>query len=119
MEDWSEIATPDILISRLQLALRGLGGAGANPSTGVAGVGACPYFNPFSTGTTGNVRTNGPAGQLPGGGLSFGLENLTQRAASKDAALLFVLYRSLRMNQRGNIGAGPSIWPNTANPSRS
>ena len=55
MEDWSDIATPDILISRLQLALRGLGGAGCNPSTGVAGVGACSYFNPFSTGTAGNV----------------------------------------------------------------
>ena len=61
MENWSEIATPDILISRLQLALRGLGGAGCNPATGVAGVGACGYFNPFSSGVPANVldgRTN-------------------------------------------------------------
>ena len=61
MEDQSDIATPDIVVSRLQLALRGLGGSNCNAATGTAGVGNCLYFNPFSTGVAGNVldgRTN-------------------------------------------------------------
>jgi iron complex outermembrane receptor protein len=41
-------AGPDISVTRLQLALRGLGGAGCNPTTGTPGVGACMYFNPFA-----------------------------------------------------------------------
>ena len=41
-------AGPDIAVSRLQLALRGLGGAGCNPATGTPGVGPCMYFNPFA-----------------------------------------------------------------------
>ncbi len=40
--------TPDIITNRLQLALRGLGGPGCNPSTGTPGQGACLWFNPFS-----------------------------------------------------------------------
>lgn len=46
--------TPDILVDRLQLALRGLGSRdgqpACNPATGVPGTGNCFYLNPFSTG---------------------------------------------------------------------
>jgi len=63
----SDIATPDIVVSRLQAALWGLGGPGCdtNPVTpgvqgGVAGVGNCKYFNPLSTGVKANV-VNGMA----------------------------------------------------------
>jgi iron complex outermembrane receptor protein len=55
MEDQSDIATPDIVVSRMELALRGLGGFGCNPATGTPGSGGCLYFNPFSTGVAGNV----------------------------------------------------------------
>ncbi|MET0273998.1 MAG: TonB-dependent receptor [Phenylobacterium sp.] len=41
-------AGPDISVTRLQLALRGLGGPGCNPVTGTPGAGGCMYFNPFS-----------------------------------------------------------------------
>lgn len=40
--------TPDRYVNRIQLALRGLGGPGCNPSTGTPGVGSCQYFNPFA-----------------------------------------------------------------------
>jgi iron complex outermembrane receptor protein len=39
----------DISTARLQLALRGLGGEGCDYLTGTPGVGACQWFNPFST----------------------------------------------------------------------
>ena len=46
--------TPDMLVDRLQLALRGLGskltGAQCDPATGTPGTGNCFYINPFSTG---------------------------------------------------------------------
>ena len=59
MDNWSSIATPDVLVGRLQLALRGLGGAGCTGST--PGANGCLWFNPFSSGTSGNAvdgRTN-------------------------------------------------------------
>ncbi|MDP2215180.1 TonB-dependent receptor [Phenylobacterium sp.] len=59
MDNWSSIATPDILVGRLQLALRGLGGANCTGST--PGANGCLWFNPFSSGTSGNAvdgRTN-------------------------------------------------------------
>ena len=46
--------TPDMLVDRLQLALRGLGSrlgsTQCDPATGTPGVGNCFYLNPFSTG---------------------------------------------------------------------
>ncbi|MBW0149903.1 MAG: TonB-dependent receptor [Phenylobacterium sp.] len=59
MDNWSSIATPDILVGRLQQALRGLGGANCTGST--PGANGCLWFNPFSSGTSGNAvdgRTN-------------------------------------------------------------
>ena len=47
----------DTVVSRYQLALRGLGGEGCNPTTGTAGVGPCQFFNPFSTAVAENVLT--------------------------------------------------------------
>jgi iron complex outermembrane receptor protein len=46
-ETGSEISTPDFLVSRLQLALRGLGGANCTGTT--PGANGCLWLNPFST----------------------------------------------------------------------
>ena len=43
---------PDVLNTEFNLALNGLGGSDCNPLTGTPGVGACEYFNPFSTSYT-------------------------------------------------------------------
>lgn len=45
---------PDIVGSRLQNALNGLGGADCDPATGTPGEGPCQYFNPFATASPGN-----------------------------------------------------------------
>ncbi|WP_374471518.1 TonB-dependent receptor domain-containing protein [Phenylobacterium sp.] len=47
----------DALVSRLQLALRGLGGEGCSPTTGTPGAGPCRWFNPFSNGIQANALT--------------------------------------------------------------
>ncbi|PZQ57936.1 MAG: TonB-dependent receptor [Phenylobacterium zucineum] len=47
----------DALVSRFQLALRGLGGPGCNPTTGTPGVGGCQWFNPFSNAIQSNYIT--------------------------------------------------------------
>ncbi|MDZ4374761.1 MAG: TonB-dependent receptor [Phenylobacterium sp.] len=47
-------AGPDISVTRLQLALRGLGGPGCNPVSGAPGQGACMWFNPFANAYAGN-----------------------------------------------------------------
>ncbi len=38
----------DMYVERMAFALDGLGGAGCDPATGVPGVGACEWYNPFS-----------------------------------------------------------------------
>lgn len=61
MENSSDIATPDIVVSRLELALRGLGGFGCNLAANTPGQNGCLYFNPFSSGIIRNAydgRTN-------------------------------------------------------------
>lgn len=55
----SRAQTPDIVVNRLQLALRGLGGPGCNAATGSPGVGPCMWFNPFSNG----IATSGYDGR--------------------------------------------------------
>lgn len=47
----------DTVVSRFQLALRGLGGEGCNPTTGTPGVGACKWWNPFSNAIAANALT--------------------------------------------------------------
>lgn len=54
----TRIRTPDIVVNRLQLALRGLGGPGCNPQTGTPGVGSCLWFNPFSNGVASSGVTD-------------------------------------------------------------
>ena len=62
-ENESDVATPDIIVSRLGYALRGLGGPAcdtdaATPGVqGTPGVGGCLWFNPFSTGIAQNPAT--------------------------------------------------------------
>ncbi|WP_333587194.1 TonB-dependent receptor [Phenylobacterium sp.] len=53
MDNWSSIATPDILVGRLQRALQGLGGFNCTGTT--PGANGCLWFNPFSSGTPGNA----------------------------------------------------------------
>lgn len=53
-EDRGHRVAYDVVTGRLELALRGLGGAGCNYATGTPGVGACHYFNPFSNAIAGN-----------------------------------------------------------------
>lgn len=43
-----DLGGSDMFIERMAFALKGLGGAGCNPSTGTPGVGPCEYYNPFS-----------------------------------------------------------------------
>lgn len=50
MENSSDISTPDIIVSRLELALRGLGGSSCNVAANTPGQNGCLYFNPFSGG---------------------------------------------------------------------
>jgi iron complex outermembrane receptor protein len=63
MEDESRRTSSDVLVNRLQLALRGLGGPGCDSDAatagiqGTAGVGGCQYFNPFSTAISANSAT--------------------------------------------------------------
>ncbi|HYE45561.1 MAG TPA: TonB-dependent receptor, partial [Caulobacter sp.] len=63
MEDESRRTTSDVLVNRLQLALRGLGGPDCDsaPATagiqGTPGLGGCQYFNPFSTAIAANSAT--------------------------------------------------------------
>jgi iron complex outermembrane receptor protein len=47
----------DTVVSRFQLALRGLGGEGCNPTTGTPGAGACQWWNPFSNAIAANAQT--------------------------------------------------------------
>jgi iron complex outermembrane receptor protein len=42
--------TPNEVVNRVQLALRGLGGPNCNAATGTPGTGPCMWFNPFSNG---------------------------------------------------------------------
>ncbi len=56
-ETKADSSAADILASRLEYALRGLGGPNCDPTTGTPGVGACGYFNPFSTGIAANAVT--------------------------------------------------------------
>ena len=59
MDDTSDVATPDILVGRLQQALKGLGGFNCSGTT--PGANGCLWFNPFSSGIDANAvdgRTN-------------------------------------------------------------
>lgn len=57
MENSSDVATPDIVVSRLANALRGLGGFNCTGNT--PGANGCLWFNPFSSG----IAFNGADGR--------------------------------------------------------
>ncbi|MBZ6379694.1 TonB-dependent receptor [Pacificimonas flava] len=63
-------AVRDIVGTRLQNALNGLGGADCDPATGTPGQGSCVYFNPFTTAGASN-----PAWDLPNPFYVGGAEN--------------------------------------------
>jgi outer membrane receptor protein involved in Fe transport len=54
------VSAPDVLVDRFNNAIRGLGGASCNPTTGSPGVAPCAYFNPFGTSLTGTGTRNAP-----------------------------------------------------------
>jgi iron complex outermembrane receptor protein len=58
-ENNAELATPDLLVARLGLALRGLGGPNCSGVALDAGneAAGCYWLNPFSTGFAGNAAT--------------------------------------------------------------
>ena len=55
MRNTREIVTPDIIVTRLQAALNGLGGP--NCATATPGANGCLWLNPFSTAVQGNSAT--------------------------------------------------------------
>ena len=54
------VSAPDVLVDRFNNAIRGLGGASCNPTSGTPGVAPCVYFNPFGTALTGTGTRNAP-----------------------------------------------------------
>jgi len=57
MENNREIVTPDIITTRLALALRGLGGPNCVAANNTPGQNGCLWLNPFSTGVQRNLIT--------------------------------------------------------------
>lgn len=88
---WSSYETDrsgfDVITGRMQLALRGLGGANCNRITGTPGQGGCGYFNPFS-----NAIATAP---------NLGLTNpgFVPAVANTDLALIRWLYAPAGQNR--------------------
>jgi len=53
--DEGYVAASDLSVNRIQLGLRGLGGADCDPNTGTPGVGPCEWFNPFANSITRSI----------------------------------------------------------------
>jgi iron complex outermembrane receptor protein len=53
--DVGRVNVSDLTVNRVQLGLRGLGGAGCNPLTGTPGAGPCEWFNPFANSITRSI----------------------------------------------------------------
>jgi iron complex outermembrane recepter protein len=80
----------DTIVSRFQLALRGLGGEGCNPTTGTPGVGSCKWFNPFSNAQ----QTNAITGQTNPG---------FNAAVANDPALVSWFFQKLSTEQETSL----------------
>ncbi|MEO6379432.1 MAG: TonB-dependent receptor plug domain-containing protein, partial [Caulobacteraceae bacterium] len=99
-----EVETRDMLVDRLQQALNGLGGAGCdtNPATpnlvegGVPGVGACKWFNPFSSAIAGNPIT----GQTNPGYVA---------ALANDPGMVQWLYAPLSLKRASTLWVGDFV----------
>lgn len=118
MEDSVESTSGDTLVNRLELALRGLGGPNcdSDPATpgiqGVAGVGGCMYFNPFSTAVARNSATGAVNPQFDASATNsnelirwFYSANTTTRTST-----LFVADAVLDGKTGIDLGGGPIAW---------
>ncbi|MDB5429077.1 MAG: TonB-dependent receptor [Caulobacter sp.] len=81
----------DTLVDRYELALRGLGGPGCDPTTGVPGVGACGYFNPFAEA----IQRNSITGQVN--------PNYNAGVANTNLALINWFFPELRTKQTSRL----------------
>jgi iron complex outermembrane recepter protein len=102
----------DSVVSRLQLALRGLGGEGCNPATGTPGVGSCKWFNPFSNAIASNALT----GQT-NPGFNAAVANdpevirwFFQKGSSDLTSRLMVLDLVFNGETGIDLGGGPIAW---------
>ncbi len=111
MDSNAEIATPDILVGKLQMALRGLGGDNCTGTT--PGQNGCLWFNPFSTGVASNVIDGRPnPGYVASTANSrevldyiFGEYGYKQRSRIFTADLVFN-----GQVDAVDLGAGPLAW---------
>lgn len=103
---------PDIVGSRMQDALNGLGGPNCDPATGTPGVGSCLWFNPFANAGPKNPTT-GVANPfyVPGAENSIELVSYLQGTngftRKEDTFLVDLIFDG----ELGlDIGAGPIAW---------
>ncbi|MET0534763.1 MAG: TonB-dependent receptor [Steroidobacter sp.] len=110
MENTRELRTPDIIVTRLASALRGLGGPNCTGTT--PGANGCLYFNPFSTA----VQRNAITGQVnpffdPNQANSVQLADyLFEDSGSDDTAKTFVVDAVLTGQLPFGFSAGSIGW---------
>ena len=123
MVNRSDIVTYDIPVARLHYALNGLGGPGCDtdPITpgvqgGVAGAGACLYYNPFSTGipahaASGEVNPNFVPGSAAANANSRAIgEWLFQPYGYQSETTLTVIDAVMNGQLPIDFGGGPIGW---------
>lgn len=119
----SDIVTYDIPVARLYYALNGLGGPGCDtdPVTpgvqgGVAGVGSCLYYNPFSSGiaanaASGEVNPNFVAGSAAANANSRAIGQwLFQPYGYQSETTLTVVDAVMNGQLSIDLGGGPIGW---------
>ena len=123
MVNRSDIVTYDIPVARLYYALNGLGGPGCDtdPVTpgvqgGLAGVGACLYYNPFSSGiasnaASGEVNPNYVAGSAAANANSRAIGQwLFQPYGYQSQTTLTVVDAVMNGQLSIDLGGGPIGW---------
>lgn len=123
MVNRSDIVTYDIPVARLYYALNGLGGPGCDtdPVTpgvqgGVAGVGSCLYYNPFSSGiaanaASGEVNPNFVAGSAAANANSRAIGQwLFQPYGYQSETTLTVVDAVMNGQLSIDLGGGPIGW---------
>ncbi len=102
----------DAVVDRLQLALRGLGGAGCNPVSGTPGAGGCQYFNPFSNAIASNFitgQTNPNFSQAVANDPNL-IAWFFQPTSTDATSKLFVVDAVLNGETGINLPGGPIAW---------